>query len=179
MSEPGRKSSGEQSLDAAERDRLERRVKSGANWFYWIAALSLVNSIIVMANGQWSFILGLGVTQIVDGVSLGIIREEPSLRLFVTLVGLSINLTAVIFCAVLGVFANRKRSWAFTTGMILYGLDGLIFLTGGDFLGFAFHLVALWGISGGLRVLLKLKRRTPSAESGTAGTAAEPVRRAA
>ena len=70
MSEPGRKSSGEQSLDAAERDRLERRVKSGANWFYWIAALSLVNSIIVMANGQWSFILGLGVTEIENAANL-------------------------------------------------------------------------------------------------------------
>lgn len=50
--------------DSAERQQLEQRMKSGANWFYWIAALSLVTSIISLAGGDWGFLVSLGVTQL-------------------------------------------------------------------------------------------------------------------
>ena len=52
----------EQEAEFARLMGLDARVKLGANWFYWIAALSVVNSIIVMAQGDWSFIVGLGVS---------------------------------------------------------------------------------------------------------------------
>jgi thiosulfate reductase/polysulfide reductase chain A len=44
---------------------VEQRLKGAASWFYWIAALSLINSIIVMAGGNWHFIIGMGVTTVV------------------------------------------------------------------------------------------------------------------
>src|SRR5215467_594743 len=45
------------------------RTQSGANWFFWIAGLSLVNSVILMVGGKWSFLAGLGVTQIIDALA--------------------------------------------------------------------------------------------------------------
>ena len=51
-----------------ERYRLAQRVKSSANWFYWIAGLSVVNSIVVHTGSSWSFIAGLGITQLIDAV---------------------------------------------------------------------------------------------------------------
>ena len=35
------------------------RLKSGASWFYWIAGLSLINSISAAAGSTWRFIVGL------------------------------------------------------------------------------------------------------------------------
>jgi hypothetical protein len=43
---------------------LEGRMLGGANWFFWIAALSLVNSIISLYGGGWGFSIGLGFTQL-------------------------------------------------------------------------------------------------------------------
>jgi hypothetical protein len=40
-------------------------VKRGAGWFDWIAALSLINSLIALFNGNWHFLLGLGITDLV------------------------------------------------------------------------------------------------------------------
>src|SRR6266576_107363 len=48
------------------RQALERRRRIGGQWFYWIAGLSLVNAAIGFTGADWRFILGLGVTQIVQ-----------------------------------------------------------------------------------------------------------------
>src|SRR2546422_8687548 len=41
-------------------------VRSGANWFIWIAGLSLVNSVLFVTGSHWSFFLGLAATQVSD-----------------------------------------------------------------------------------------------------------------
>src|SRR5437016_14082822 len=41
---------------------LEKQLKSGGSWFYWIAGLSLINSAIALSGSGMRFILGLGVT---------------------------------------------------------------------------------------------------------------------
>ena len=50
---------------------LIRRYRSGVKWFYWIAGLSVVTSIIAMSGGHWSFIISLGTTQFIDGIAKG------------------------------------------------------------------------------------------------------------
>jgi len=45
-----------------DNSELQNQAKSGANWFYWIAGASLVNTIIFLFNGRVSFIIGLGIT---------------------------------------------------------------------------------------------------------------------
>ena len=48
-------------------------VRSGANWFIWIAGLSLVNSVLFVAGSDWAFFLGLGATQFSDAFGKEII----------------------------------------------------------------------------------------------------------
>ena len=48
----------------AELAQLHARGTSGAGWFFWIAALSLINSIILLSGGDRHFVVGLGVTSI-------------------------------------------------------------------------------------------------------------------
>src|SRR5690349_8489985 len=50
---------------------LERQVRSGARWFFWIGGLSLINTLIAMSGRGLVFIVGLGMTQIIDGFAKG------------------------------------------------------------------------------------------------------------
>ena len=55
--------------------KLKSRHMGGATWFYWIAALSLINSVVILMGSEWSFIIGLGVTQFVDGVAANVAQQ--------------------------------------------------------------------------------------------------------
>ncbi len=134
----------------------EAAVKSGAIWFVWIAILSIINSVIVTMNGNLNFIIGLGITQIVDALS--IYHEPGSLNLDKT-TGLSINLLIISMFFLIAYNAKRKKAWAFVIGMILYGLDGLIFLHK-DYLSFGFHLFALFFIFKGFSAMRELNKIT-------------------
>ena len=132
-------------------DKLVSRFKSGAHWFYWIAAFSIINSIILQFKGGWSFIVGLGITQMIDGIALGLNSKSNFIPIF-------INVLISGFFAVFGYFAVKKMKWAFILGMVLYFLDGLIFLLVKDILSIAFHLFALFCIFNGLKALVKIEK---------------------
>lgn len=137
--------------------RVEHEIKSGANWFYWIAGLSLINSVIMMFGGGWSFIIGLGLTQLVDAVA-AISAENigSDIGMVVKAVAFVMNIAIAGIVAGFGVFAHKRHKWAFLVGMVLYALDGLIFLWVGDYWGMGFHLFALVGLYRGVRSLAKL-----------------------
>lgn len=107
--------------------------KRGANWFYWIAGLSLINSIVAISGGQWHFVLGLGITEITDAF------HNPQARI----VGYFIDLLVLGFFLMCGYFAGKLQKWAFIMGMSFYLLDAGIMLLAQDWLGFAFHVYAL------------------------------------
>jgi hypothetical protein len=116
---------------AQARQALERQRRSGGQWFYWIAGLTLVNAVAGFAGQDWRFILGLGVTQIVqelaksgsDGTKAGL-RDPRAAR-------------------------RPGQGWAFVLGMTLYALDGAIFVLIQDWAGAAFHAFALLMITRG------------------------------
>ena len=136
-------------------DQLEAQQKSGANWFYWIAGLSLVNSGVMLAGGDWGFIVGLGITQLADAIGMAAAEE----------MGAGIGLRAFVFgfdAFVAGIFvffgflAGKRHNWAFVVGMALYAADGLLFLLVADWLSLGFHAFALFGLFGGLTAGRKL-----------------------
>ena len=99
---------------------LVAQQRSGAQWFFWIAALSLVNSVIAIAGQEWRFIIGLG------------------------------------FLGWVGHRAANGRKWAFVLGMIVYGIDGAIFLVIQDWVGVGFHAFALFMIFRGYQATRQL-----------------------
>src|SRR5437660_3730985 len=50
----------------AQKLRAEAVVKAAAGWFLWVAALSVVNSLLTMSGSGIRFIFGLGAAQIID-----------------------------------------------------------------------------------------------------------------
>ena len=143
---------------ADESKQLEDRIRSGARWFHWVAGLSVINSIIVVAGGSWSFLFGLGVTQFVDGIVLLAIEEDPGAALMAKVLGVGINLTIAGGYVLLGWLAGRRHTWAFAVGMVFYALDGMIFLVFRDFLGLAFHAWVLFGLFVGLKACYRRGR---------------------
>ena len=133
--------------------------QSGANWFFWIAGLSAINSFIILMGGEWSFIIGLGITLVFDAVA----REIGGLGFAVAIVlDVIVLLTFVGF----GIFARKRHTWAFIVGMVLYSLDGLLFVLFQDWLSVGFHVFALFFIYKGMRAHLALRALALLSEGG-------------
>ena len=125
--------------------QLFAQLKSGASWFYWIAGLSLINSIAATAGSDWRFIIGLGVTQVLDGLGthFGGAAKMVTLGLDLVVAGIFIGF---------GVFAHKRHLWAFIVGMVLFALDALVMLLlVTDWLSVAFHAFVLFCLFRGLQ----------------------------
>jgi len=136
---------------AGERANLERRIRSGAGWFYFIGVFSLVNSIVVMSGNNWRFVIGLGITDIIAAFS-GTLGSAGMA------VGMLLDLVVLGLFAVFGIFARKKHSWSFIAGMVCYALDGaLLLMLGAQTMNLVFHGVALVFMFLGLQANMKLK----------------------
>jgi hypothetical protein len=145
-----------------ELENAEERFESGANWFFWIAGLSVVNSLIGMFGGDWAFVIGLGTTQIVDGLAAAYIetlegdtvaQATQTIRILVIAFNISIALIVVLF----GWLARLKHRSIYLLGIVLYAVDGLLFLLALDLWSIAFHILALVFMIRGLVALFKVK----------------------
>ncbi|HEX2696490.1 MAG TPA: hypothetical protein VHM28_02205, partial [Anaerolineales bacterium] len=143
------------------RVNLMRRVKVGANNFYWVAVLSVVNSFISAFGGGITFVVGLGLTQVVDALASIIARDAGDAALIAKGIGLVLSIVISGIIALFGYFAGKGQRWAFFVGMGLYGLDAILLLFFQDWLGFAFHLYFLWGLFTGLQALNQLQKLMP------------------
>ena len=119
---------------------LAQRYKSGANWFYWIAGLTLVTSIISFGGGEWRFLISLGTTQVIDALAATFSAELGGAPKIIAMV-LDVILAGVF--VVFGVLANKKLLWAYILGMVVFVLDGLVSLLVQDLIGVIAHVVVL------------------------------------
>jgi hypothetical protein len=131
---------------------LEKQFERGANWFYWIAALSVVNSAAVLSGVEWTFVIGLGITLVVD---LIVVEEDPGLKARIAVFGFDLIIASGV--VLFGYLARKRLRWVFVLGMVLYAVDGLWFLLAGDVFSLGFHAFALFGIFGGFRACGQLK----------------------
>ncbi|HEU0264126.1 MAG TPA: hypothetical protein VFR01_00200, partial [Geobacterales bacterium] len=139
---------------------LDQQLKNGASWFYWIAGLSVLNSLIFMFGGNVSFIVGLAITQFVDGFFGAVAAEVNSPALPMIIKGMAIVmdlLVAGVFVA-FGYLGRKGYRWAMITGIAIYLLDGVLYLIVADWLPVLFHAWALWSIWTGLKAMNELKK---------------------
>lgn len=128
-------------FDSVRHAELTQSYKSGANWFYWIAGLTIVTSVIAFGGGGIRFLISLGVTQIIDGIAETISAEGGGgAKVVALVVSLLISGVFIIF----GWLANQKMLWAYMVGMVLFGLDGLLSLVAQDWIGVIAHGVVLF-----------------------------------
>jgi hypothetical protein len=140
---------------AEQKLKLQSRMRAGAGWLMAVAVFSVLNSGLMMFDAKLHFIAGLGITQIADGV--GKVGGTAG-----GLAGLVITLIAAGVFLLFWKFAREGQPWAFLIGMMLYGLDGLIFLGFGLWLDLAFHAFAIFNMYMGLEALNQLNRQSAS-----------------
>ncbi len=88
---------------------LENQAKNGVNWFFWIAAISFINSIIFYFGGGLTFVMGLGLTQIVDGVVFGLTQDlSGGMATILRGMGIFVNLLLVGMFVAFGIFAKKR-----------------------------------------------------------------------
>ena len=127
-----------QAAQAPATTQVPPQLRRAANWFYWIAGISLVNIFLAFTHSTTRFVIGLGLTMFRDAAS-GVVMV------------LSIGVIGLLGMA--GFHANKGHRWAFIFGMVLYGLDGLLLLNAGtsEVINLLFHAYALFAISRGLK----------------------------
>ncbi len=146
--ENGTPKEGIQYYQEDKKTQLLRSIKNGANWFYWIAGLSLVNTILLLSGSTTRFVVGLGVTRIIDELGSQMASQISGIIGF-TAIGINIIIIAAFVA--FGYFAGKGRRWAFLTGMILCSMDGAIFIIFRDFFALGFHVLAVYSIFKGYR----------------------------
>ena len=136
---------------------LQRQVKTGANNYYWIAGLSIINSLGALFDLGINFVIGLGLTQVIDGIAYGIAEGIPEANTMIRVFGMVASISVSALFVLFGYFAVKGHRWAFIVGMVLYSLDALLALAFQDWFGFGFHLFLLWGVYGGFKALKALQ----------------------
>lgn len=142
---------------------LEQRYKSGARWFFWIAGLSVVTSLISIWGGGYAFFLSLGATQVIDGFAKGLAAELGD---SVRIVGLVLDVLVAGMFVLIGWIALKRQLWAFVVGMALFAVDALILLAFQVWISFIFHVVVIFWIFRGYqaaRSLVALEREIQTA----------------
>jgi len=123
---------------------LDGRIKNGASWFYWIAAFSIINSILVYTTLAWQFGLGLAVTVERDNVARQVGGSTMTKHI-------AINVAIAAFVAAFGYFAGKRHGWAFIVGMLLLGLDTVLTGLLSMWLNLVLHIWAMISIFLGYR----------------------------
>jgi len=115
----------------------------GANWFYWVALLSLVNSCIAHGGAHMTFALGLGVTMIADAVATAAPAQVPQAATAIKFIVIAFDFSVVALVVLCGWLAGKRHLVIFAVGMFLYLLDGLIYLAFEGWMSVAIHAFAL------------------------------------
>ena len=142
---------------------LEQRCQSGARWFFWIAGLTVVTSLLALTGSGYAFFLSLGATQFIDGVAKGLSNEFGDT---VRIVGLVFDIVIAGVFALLGWFAYKRHLWAFLVGLAIFALDAMILLAFQVWISFIFHAVVIYWIFGGYQAGRKLAALERSPEVG-------------
>jgi hypothetical protein len=112
------------------------RIQRAATQFYWIAALSLFNLILLITNAPVVFPTGLAIAYLLAILSALL---EIAGRIVVALGALG---TVGLF-ALFGYYGKKGASWAFIAGIALYVLDGVIWGFLGDWISVGFHVLII------------------------------------
>lgn len=171
-----------QILTAKKLMLLEQQFRNGVNQFYWIAGLSLVNTIISLNGGSATFVIGLGITQFIDAFTKSWVKQiGPATGNIVSFIGFFADLALAGMFILFGVLGRKRFGKVILFGMILYAMDGLIFLVFQDWFAFIFHVILLISLVKGYSALNQLKKLEGSQAIGDMAAvqtliAAEPVK---
>lgn len=144
-----------EAVNISDETKQKHIVASGVSWFLWIAILSGLNIIASIFHQNLNFVAGLGVNYLILGMMDGIHRA-----LGVDLMPVGFFLTLLVSGLFLWIWNKSKKENqnVYLAGLIIYGLDTLIFIFTKEWFSLGFHILALWMLYNGYKALLTLKK---------------------
>jgi hypothetical protein len=134
---------------ALAQHRVEQKVRSAVWWLASIAAFTIVNLVLLLTDSSWRMIVGLLAPRYA-------LRWIPGPASAVVSVEVALVLACSAIFVVLAVLAHRRVRPAFVAALLLYGLDTLFFIAARDFVGFGFHVLALYYVYIGMGAAAQL-----------------------
>ena len=133
-----------------QRAILWRRIQYAGNWWYWIAGITIVNTVLLFSHSTWGFAIGTGITDVVYGFT----TVYPGFLV----PGVVIEIMIVGLIGLWGYLCQRGMLWAFWVGLILYGVDTVLEVLMKQWIGAAFHAYAIYSIYQGVVAINLLKK---------------------
>ena len=153
------KSSRKEKIETVRTEELKQKnlILGGASWFLWIGILSTLNLIALIIHQNLQFIAGLGINYFILGMMDGIRRATG-----VNLILLGYALTFIVSGLFIFIWKKSKQEnkAIYLTGLIIYGLDTIIFVFTKEWFSLGFHVFALLMLGNGYNALIAKKRGT-------------------
>ncbi len=153
------KSSRKEKIETVRTEELKQKnlILGGASWFLWIGILSTLNLIALIIHQNLQFIAGLGINYFILGMMDGIRRATG-----VNLILLGYALTFIVSGLFIFIWKKSKQEnkAIYLTGLIIYGLDTIIFVFTKEWFSLGFHVFALLMLGNGYNALIAKKKET-------------------
>lgn len=148
---------------------------AGAKWFFWIAGLSMLNTLFMLTKAKMTFGLGLASTLLVDAFARGFTKGAPNATQIIYSVDFVLDLLIAGTFVLFGVQAQKGKSWAFVVGGVLLALDTILVLLFKMWVGVAVHIFALLSIYAGYTANCKVNAPiTTNAQGGNSWSSSPP-----
>ena len=123
--------------------KLEQKKKNAIDWFYWIAGISLLNTLLLMTKSSIYLLFGLGISNLI--VATGMAFSQTSNSWVPQLISFILASLFSGFFILVGRKGMESRRWVIV-GLIIYALDLIPLILLDDVLSVGFHLFALLAI---------------------------------
>lgn len=153
-------------------ESLEKQIRKNADNFFWIAGFSGLNSLIYLFGGKTIFIIGLGVNLILNVFIKEAARYGDQGMLVLCLL-LNVGVIALFFA--FGKLGRQKSKMGILAGIIIYALDGLVFLETKDWGSIAFHGFMLIGLFSGFLAVRSIEKMEESNRSSFYTSISKPL----
>jgi hypothetical protein len=156
---------------------FESQIKGGMNTFYWIAGLSMVNTVIFLTGGNMTFVIGLAFTQFIDALAHAFATDfGASVGTIFTIIGLAIDVfIAGLFC-LFGYLGRKRFGKVIIPGIALYILDGILMAYFQDWFAVLFHILMLFSLIKGYKAINALKKLEKAYASGGLAATHEEIK---
>lgn len=115
------------------------KIYNSYSWFKWIAGLSLINTLLMIFGSNISFIFGLASNIFLYAFGVELFGEY-------SIITLSAQLIFPVIYFLLYRMNKSMKKWPIIVGVVLYGLDALLYLLIDDMLSILFHAYVMYSV---------------------------------
>ena len=151
------KSSRKEKIETEKKEQVKQKglILIGASWFLWIGILSALNLIAVIIHQNLQFVVGLGINNFILEMMDGI-RLATGFNLI--LLGYALTFLVSGLFIFIWKKSKQENKAIYLAGLIIYGLDTVIFMFSKEWFSIGFHVFALLMLGNGYNALIAKKR---------------------